>query len=82
MLAKLDNADEASLVMEKWNPKGGQKSLRYWGGLNPISCHGNKIVKLILWSTLGRYLRQVNNIFLLEQTSCSYALNNIAQIRK
>jgi len=63
MLAKLDNADEAPLVMEKWNPKGGQKSLCYWGGLNPVCCHGNKIVKLILRSTLGRYMRQVNSIF-------------------
>ena len=29
---------------------------------NPVCCHGNKTVKLKLWSTLSRFLLQKSNI--------------------
>ena len=42
-----------------WNAKGGQRSLQYWGGLEPsivamVCSHGNNNVKLAFWGTYSK----------------------------
>ena len=47
------------LLISKWNPTEGQKSFQYGEVWNSVSCHGNRIVKLVLWSTFSRIVLQI-----------------------
>ena len=38
---------------QKWNAKDGQKSPNIGEVWNPVCCHGNQTVKLVLWSTFS-----------------------------
>ena len=42
----------------KWNVKGGQKSFYMGEDWNPVCCHGNRTVKLVMWRTFSRILLQ------------------------
>ena len=44
--------------MSKWNAKGGKKAFKDREVWNPVCCHGNRTVKLVLLSTFIRILLQ------------------------